>query len=102
MGASSHTGKGRGVFDHMGQVEVNALDRRVLRDDHAEHGSRSTADVDQRVEALEAPVRLEDLLHGDGGVVSHPPVEDLVESGVSSMVLERGHPVGLVERNSTI
>lgn len=92
----------RSIFDNMRQVEVDALDRRVLGNDHVHDSSGAATDINDGFEALEAFVSLKDFLHGNGGVVSHSLVEDLVESRVSSMVIKRSHAIGLVKWNPTI
>lgn len=94
--------KSGGIVNHVRQIEVNALHRGVLGDDHAEDGSRASTDVDHGVESLEALVSLEDLLHREGGVLGHASVEHLVEPGVRAVVLERGHSVRLVERDPAV
>lgn len=84
----------------MRQIEIDSFNRRVFGNDHAEHGPSAASDIDHCREALEAHVRFQYLLHGNGGVIGHSPVEDLVESWVGAVILKRGHPIRLVERDS--
>ena len=86
----------------MRQIKVDPLDGGVFRDNHVKGGSGAAANVDNGGEAVEASVNIENFLHGDGGVIGHSLVEHLVESGVSAMVLECSHSIGLIEWNSTI
>lgn len=81
----------------MGKIIVDALDVGVLGGDHGERGPDAAPDVDERVDAVEPVVELEELLGDYDGVVLHALIEHLVEPRVRAVVLERRHAVGLVE-----
>ena len=86
----------------MREVEIDALDVRVLRGYQAEGAAGATADVDEHLDVVEAAVFLEQLSGEYGGVVPHALVEHLVEPGVGTGILERRHPVGLVEGDAAL
>lgn len=81
----------------MGKIIVDALDVGVLGGDHVERGPDAAPNVDERVDAVEPVVELEELLGDYDGVVLHALIEHLVEPRVRAVVLERRHAVGLVE-----
>lgn len=81
----------------MGQVKVDALDRRILGHDHVKALPGPSGNVNQRTEPLESVVYLENPLHDYDGDGHHGPVEDGVEFRVDVHVLEYRHPVNFLE-----
>lgn len=86
----------------MGEVVVDGLDVGVHGGDHVEADADATTDVDEHLDANEGAVHREQLLHDDGGVVPHELIEQTVEPGIGAVVLERRHPVVLVEGDATL
>lgn len=97
-----HPGERRRLGDDVGEVVVDPPDVRVAGDDGGHSGAHAAADVDDGGGGVEAGVEVEQLLGDDDGVVLHALVEDAVEAGVRAVVLERRHPVRLVERDAAV
>ena len=96
------TWKRGGILNNMRKIKVDPLDGGIFRDDEVKCSSDTATDINQSGDAFESPIGGKDLLHGNGGVVRHAAVENLVESGVGAMVLERRHSIRLVEGYSPI
>lgn len=96
------TWEGWCLRDDMGEVVVDGLDVGVHGGDHVEADADATTDVDEHLDANEGAVHREQLLHDDGGVVPHELIEQTVEPGIGAVVLERRHPVVLVEGDATL
>ena len=92
----------RSIFDDMREIKVDAFKIRVLRDNHFESSTNASPDINQGDQTLKTIIGLKNLLHGDGGMVRHSIVENLVESKVSPMVLKRAHAISFIEWNPTI
>lgn len=81
----------------MRQVKIDALDGRVLGDDHVQAFPGSPGNVDQRCQTLESSVDLQYVFHDHGGVSSHGVVKYVVECWIRIHVLEDGHPMNFPE-----
>nr|ACR36918.1 unknown [Zea mays] len=98
----AHAGERRRLGDDVRQVEVDPGDVRVAGRDGVQRGAHAAAHVHQRRHALEARVEVQQLLGDDHRVVLHALVEHAVEARVRAVVLERRHPVRLVERDAAV
>ena len=86
----------------MREVEVDALDVRMLGGDLVAGGAGATTDVDEHLDVVEAAVDLDQLLHEDGRVAPHALGEKLVVRWIGALALEQRHPVGLLEGGAAL
>ena len=86
---------------NMRQVEIDALNVRILGSDSFKCIAKATTDIDQLLYVLETIVSLKNFLDDQSRKVVHRCIENFIEPGVQSRVLKSARSMDTIKWNSS-